>query len=72
MKTFYLVLILFFTACGDPKKDKTIKGETRGLYGLRIVIIEGCQYYQFKTYNTYYSICHKGNCNNPQHKITHQ
>lgn len=31
-----------------------------------IVIIDGCEYIQYKTYG-YHAITHKGNCNNPIH-----
>jgi hypothetical protein len=33
----------------------------------KIVIIDGCEYIQFRTHN-FNAITHKGNCNNPIHK----
>lgn len=29
---------------------------------LKLIVIDSCEYYQFRTYNLYFGITHKGNC----------
>jgi len=66
----YLLLIAAtcFIGCSyDNGNDKSIKGEINGLYDLKVIIIDGCEYFKYRTYMGYLSITHKGNCNNPIH-----
>lgn len=65
-KIIVLLLIVSLVGCGY-KNDKSIKGENNSdLAGLKVIVLDGCEYFQFKSY-TYYSITHKGNCKNPIH-----
>lgn len=57
--------IFLYLSCNT--NDPEIKGETNSLEGLKIVIIDGCEYYQFRIHGN--AITHKGNCNNPIHRF---
>ena len=50
-----------FVMCGCVQKneDGSLKLNTGGLYGNRIVIIDSCEYI---SYNGGYGLAHKGNC----------
>jgi len=42
---------------GDiPKSDNVL------LRDISVVMIDGCEYIQYRTYNGYFGITHKGNC----------
>ncbi len=49
----------------DSNEDGVFKNTN--LHNPKIVIIDGCEYIQFRTHN-FNAITHKGNCNNPIHK----
>jgi hypothetical protein len=67
MKSLLLSLLLIAAVGCDRNNDPKIKGETVGLRGLKIVVIEECEYFQMRTHN-YDIITHKGNCRNPIHQ----
>lgn len=66
MRTLVMIIaIIFMVACETPDGDRTKKE------GYSILTIDGCEYIEVSSMigsnNGYYSITHKGNCNNPIH-----
>lgn len=68
MKQLLLLLLiaLFIAGCRDSQRTVN-EPETKDIYGLSIIVIDGCEYYKFRTYHSYYAITHKGNCKSKHH-----
>ena len=78
MKTYMIILIsylilllaLILSSCVEKSNVKT-KNTTptikdNGYYGLKIINLEGCEYYLLPLHGSY-TMCHKGNCINHIH-----
>lgn len=61
MKKLILLLTLAFVMCGciPTNEDGSLKLNTGGFNGSRVVIIDSCEYI---SYNGGYGLAHKGNC----------
>ena len=71
MKTILKSIILLFviislSACANNVKRSYNDGENFENY--KVVVIDGCEYIQWRTSYGYLNITHKGNCDNPIHK----
>lgn len=67
MKTItFLLLLAFCSGCGREDTAKA-KEPTDNIVKFKIVIIDGCQYFNWIDRYGYGSLTHKGNCNNPIH-----
>jgi hypothetical protein len=74
MKKLFIVLMLFTLAsCKEPNVETTNSSHIIGTFGhtLDVVKIEGCEYF-FADYDRSSLFTHKGNCNNPIHKLKQQ
>lgn len=62
------LLIGLVSGCDEPTvtKQSTKIVTEFGAHPMDIIIIEGCEYLQYSAGHRY-SLCHKGNCNNPIH-----
>lgn len=62
------LLIGMVSSCEEPtvtRKSTEIITEY-GNKPLKLIIIEGCEYFEYSVGHRY-SLCHKGNCKNPIH-----
>jgi hypothetical protein len=70
MKKLILLLgILGLFGCYNKQTVETKKTQivtSEGRNPLTVIIIEGCEYLEYSQGHQY-SLCHKGNCNNPIH-----
>lgn len=64
MKKILFFLLSLFLACVDPNKHDPAPDSY--IVCAKGVVIEGCEYWQYRQYS-YYAIEHKGNCKNPIH-----
>lgn len=62
-------LVGMMSSCNEATVEmKTTKIVTHeGANPLRLITIEGCEYFEYSLGHRY-SLCHKGNCKNPIHK----
>ena len=70
MKKLLLAILLIgmVSSCEEPtvtRKSTEIITEY-GNKPLKLIIIEGCEYFEYSVGHRY-SLCHKGNCKNPIH-----
>ena len=61
-----LILTILFSGCTNPD-PKIVDTRTNELLEQNIIVVDGCQYYVYRTY-MHNGFVHKGNCNNPIHK----
>jgi len=65
-KLLFLTTVVLLAGCeGRPKPN--VVDTLGGAY--YIVKIEDCEYIRFSSYGSNYGITHKGNCNNPIHRL---
>jgi hypothetical protein len=50
----------------EAKRQKPVVGYSETPRGISVQVVDGCQYVYAETRNGV-AICHKANCNNPQH-----
>lgn len=65
-----IVLIGLASCTDEPNVDSKTTQHKVGMYGeeVDLVTIEGCEYFLMQ-YDRSMSMCHKGNCSNPIHKL---
>jgi hypothetical protein len=61
-----IAIAIGMMGCVQDSNDGLFKNTN--LHNPKIVVIDQCEYIQFRTHNLYDVITHKGNCNNPIHK----
>lgn len=66
MKKSITILILFaFLGCKEDFAEKRFSQK-------EVIVIDGCEYFKYRTAYKYIHITHKGNCNNPIHNVNEQ
>ncbi len=65
-KLILLAVTIGMMGCGVQNCEEEMFKNTN-LDNPKIVIIDGCDYIQFRTHN-FYAVTHKGNCTNPIHR----
>ena len=71
MKKLLLIatVMMILSSCNESNvetKNTTPTIKDNGYYGLKIINLEGCEYYLLPLHGSY-TMCHKGNCINPIH-----
>jgi len=66
-KLIIIALTIGMVGCGVQNCDEEMFKNTN-LRNPKIVIIDGCEYIQFRTHHNFNAITHKGNCSSPIHK----
>lgn len=74
MKKLLLLLTIGSVSCEckheSPTTElyyKSVNFKADGLYSVKEIEIEGCEYFSYRTHNDVRGLTHKGNCNNPIH-----
>lgn len=65
-KIILMLLSLICLSCNPMTIEEQMSTENE-LWKSSIIIIDGCEYFKYKTYYHYNVIEHKGNCKNPIH-----
>lgn len=70
MKNLLLLSLLFITitGCDNFKANYYNPTDTDDLTDKKIVIIDTCEYIQYRTYSGYFDVTHKGNCKHCQQR----
>lgn len=65
-------MLLTLASCYEPNVETKNSIHRFGPFGtqLKVINIEGCEYF-FTEYSTGAIFTHKGDCNNPIHKLKH-
>ncbi len=63
---YLLLIVILFASCSPNGKEKVIEdNNTKPRHDYKVVIIDRCEYIEVA--DGYYSLTHKGDCNNPIH-----
>ena len=65
-KILAIILVAFLCGCDDSVQPMTLTQDSDGRE-IKVVTIEGCEYFKLYTYGGNYVYTHKGNCKNPIH-----
>ena len=62
-RLFFILVVLTLFSCSQENEDTIDFYNDSSAKNLSVVVIDSCEYIQYRTY-MYYAITHKGNCKN--------
>jgi len=66
MIKYSIIALLLLSGCTTNKNatEEEKNAYKEGIWDLKTIKLDSCEYYRWRTYYGYYSITHKGNCKN--------